>query len=387
MRAVHFGAGNIGRGFIGEVLAANGFAIDFVDVSDVLIDALRARGEYEIEVAGASRERVLVRGVSGINSKKDPRTAAAAIARADVVTTAIGPSVLPHIAELIAEGIRARRSAGVAAPLDVIACENMIGGSTFLGAEVARFLEGADAAFAAEFVGFPNAAVDRIVPQQRHDDPLFVLVEDFHEWVVDDGARRARHVTLRGVEYAADLRPFIERKLFTVNTGHASCAYCGFHLGFSFIKEAIEDARVRSLVEGALAETGNLLVAAWGFDRSAHEAYAQKVIGRFGNGAINDAVSRVARSPLRKLGRDERFIRPMRELRERGLPYGALVAVVARVLLYDAPDDDESARLRGLLREAPAADVVRSLTSLTDEALVEEIAREYAALRSDGGGV
>ena len=93
MRAVHFGAGNIGRGFIGEVLAANGFSIDFVDINDVLIDALCARGEYEIELAGVarSRSRVRVQGVSGINSKKDPQAVTEAIARADLITTAIGP--------------------------------------------------------------------------------------------------------------------------------------------------------------------------------------------------------------------------------------------------------------------------------------------------------
>ena len=51
MRAVHFGAGNIGRGFIGEVLAANGFEITFVDVNHTIIDALNERKEYEIDLS------------------------------------------------------------------------------------------------------------------------------------------------------------------------------------------------------------------------------------------------------------------------------------------------------------------------------------------------
>ena len=71
MRAVHFGAGNIGRGFIGETLADNGFGIDFVDVNETIIDELNKRGEYDIELAAPGKKRIHVSNVDGINNRYD----------------------------------------------------------------------------------------------------------------------------------------------------------------------------------------------------------------------------------------------------------------------------------------------------------------------------
>lgn len=142
MRAVHFGAGNIGRGFIGEVLAANGFEITFVDVNHTIIDALNERKEYEIELADESKEKITVKNVKGINNQTNPEKVIQEIAEADLVTTAIGPNILPFIAELIAKGIQEREKEGSTTSLDIIACENMIGGSAFLEKEVYKYLPG-----------------------------------------------------------------------------------------------------------------------------------------------------------------------------------------------------------------------------------------------------
>ena len=51
----------------------------------------------------------------------------------------------------------------------------MIGGSAFLFEEVKKHLSEEGLTFTETFIGFPNAAVDRIVPAQSHDDPLFVV--------------------------------------------------------------------------------------------------------------------------------------------------------------------------------------------------------------------
>ena len=139
-KAVHFGAGNIGRGFIGEILHKNDFEVIFVDVNETIIDALNDRGSYDIELAEDAATRLSINHVSGLNNAKQPQAVIEAIKNANIVTSAIGPNILPFIAELIAQGIQARQAANILAPLDFIACENMIGGSEFLKTKVDAFL-------------------------------------------------------------------------------------------------------------------------------------------------------------------------------------------------------------------------------------------------------
>lgn len=373
MKATHFGAGNIGRGFIGEILHQNGFSIDFVDINETIIDALKERNSYEIELAAAEKKHIKVEQVTGINNQKDPEAVIASVATSDIVTTAIGPNILPFIAELIAKGIQKRRLEGNDTPLDVIACENMIGGSQFLLNKVREFLNKEDLSYVDDFIGFPNAAVDRIVPMQQYDDPLFVSVEPFCEWLVDDTQSKAKQIRLDNVGYVSDLTPYIERKLFSVNTGHATTAYTGNYYRYTTIGEAIADDKVLNQLKAVLQETGDLLIAKWDFARSQHEQYIQKIIERFKNPYISDDVSRVARTPIRKLGYDERFIRPIREAKERGLAYQSLVNVVAMILQYDDPNDEESVRLQKMLKENSVADVIYEVTGLSDASIVDEI--------------
>jgi mannitol-1-phosphate 5-dehydrogenase len=48
MLAVHFGAGNIGRGFIGQMLFASGYEICFIDVNQHVIDDINSLKQYYI---------------------------------------------------------------------------------------------------------------------------------------------------------------------------------------------------------------------------------------------------------------------------------------------------------------------------------------------------
>jgi mannitol-1-phosphate 5-dehydrogenase len=339
MTAVHFGAGNIGRGFIGLLLHQAGHEVVFADVDAALVARIDAAHSYRVIEAGGDGVTE-VTGFRAIDSRSDPAALTAAIAAADIVTTAVGPNVLPFIAPSIAEGLRAR---GPGAPLVVMACENAVNATDRLRAAIE------EAGVPAGSAVYANTAVDRIVPIQ-HQEGLDVLVEPYYEWTIESGPFDGAPPAIPGAHFVPDLAPYIERKLFTVNTGHATTAYGGWRAGVTTIAAALALPAVRDRVESVLAETSLYLEAAHGLDAGDLAAYRATTIGRFLNPALDDEVVRVGRQPLRKLSRGERFVAPAAALAANGGRPVALLEAIGDALRFDAPDDPEAVQLQELLR-------------------------------------
>ena len=130
-RALHFGAGNIGRGFIGKIISEAGYEVIFADVNSQVIDQLNMDKEYEVEVVGGNSKTDIVKNVSGIMSN-DPEKVKEAGLSVSLITTAVGPNVLKIISGAFADIIKARKEKGLEEELNIIACENMVKATTFL---------------------------------------------------------------------------------------------------------------------------------------------------------------------------------------------------------------------------------------------------------------
>jgi mannitol-1-phosphate 5-dehydrogenase len=368
MKAVHFGAGNIGRGFVGQLLHESGYEVVFADVADALIDALDAADAYRVTEIGEGGRTSVVTDFRAINSRTDEARLVEEISTADVVTTAVGPRILPFVAPVIARGIERRIEVGQdvidGGRLAVFACENAINATSQLEADVRAALPEADADRLDAVAAFANTAIDRIVPAQAPDAGLDVVLEPFFEWVIDRTPFGGNPPEIVGVHWVDDLAPFIERKLFTVNTGHATAAYHGFARGIHSITDAITDPAIRPEVEAAIAETRSLLVAKFGLDPAEQAAYGVKILARLSNPDLPDTVERVGRGPLRKLSRNERFIGPAAQLAERGLPRDALLRGIADALRFDVPDDAESVELQRILAEEEPDGAVTVVTGI-----------------------
>jgi len=371
MKAVHFGAGNIGRGFVGLLLHEGGYELVFSDVSAELVDAINAADSYTVHEVGEGGTDKVVTGFRAINSQEDPQAVIDEVATADVVTTAVGPTVLRFIAPHIVAGLAMRDPA--LPPLTIMACENAINATDVLRDEIrAQAEEGWDA-LAAHAI-FANTAVDRIVPAQAPGEGVDVTVEPFFEWAIEAPPFGGELPSIPGAHFVEDLAPYIERKLFTVNTGHAATAYFGARAGVDTIAAALEDSVIVADVARALSETSALLVAKHGLDPDDLTDYRETILRRFANPALPDTVWRVGRQPLRKLSRHERFVGPAAEAAERGLAVDGLVAAMAAALEFDDPEDPQSVDLQRLLREQDAATFTASVTGLEpDHPLFERV--------------
>lgn len=379
--AVHFGAGNIGRGFIGKLLADADIQVTFADVNEPLVDQLSHQQQYQVKVVGSECQIETVTHVTAVNSASDD--VIERIIHTDLVTTAVGPTVLDIIAKTIAKGLEARFSAGNEHPLNIIACENMVRGSSHLKGEVFKYLSPASQAKAEQWVGFVDSAVDRIVPPAEavNDDPLEVTVESFSEWIVDEQQFKGEIPSINGMEKTDNLMAFVERKLFTLNTGHCITAYLGCLKGHHTIRQAINDPVIQAEVKQAMQESGEVLIRRYGFDRKLHHAYIEKILSRFANPYLVDEVDRVGRQPLRKLGANDRLIKPLLGTIEYGLENKTLLKGIAAALKYTNTSDPQSVELQNSLREQGIAQTLAHYSGLdADSVEVQKIEAIYHQL-------
>lgn len=385
-KAIQFGGGNIGRGFVGEFLHAADFEVVFVDVVDSVIEDLQNAPSYNVtEVSAEGESTKVITNYRAINSKTHESDVIQEIATADIVTCAVGPRVLKFIAPVIAKGIDARTSS---TPLAVMACENMIGATDSLHDFIKKETSSDRLPSLYDRARFSNSAIDRIVPNQPENHGINVRIEKFYEWVAEKAPfGEFGHPDIPAIHWVDNLQPYIERKLFTVNTGHATTAYYGYNRGKQMIAEALADPDIRRIVHEVLEETASLIVRKHDISEQEQKDYVDQIISRISNPYLEDGVERVARAPLRKLSRNERFIKPASELAENGQSYDKLMGSIEMALRFqDVPGDEESAELAHILQSQSAEEATARLTGLEKDhklfaAVLERVAKVQQELK------
>ena len=374
-KAIQFGAGNIGRGFIGAVLSEAGYHVVFADVNELVVNKINEDGKYTVAIMDTECTEQVITNISAVDSRSPEL--AKEIAQAQVVTTAVGLGILPRIAGALAAGIAERQAQGITDYLNVIACENGLRASSQLKEHVYSHHSDAQKAYADEYVAFPDCSVDRIVPPIKSENPIDVVVEKFYEWNVERASIKGE-LKMEGMNLADNLIAYIERKLFTLNTGHAITAYLGNLKGLKTIADSIADEEIYTIVKAAMQESGEGLVAKYGFDHDAHFAYIDKIIGRFRNPHLQDDVTRVGREPLRKLSANDRLIKPTMTAIEHGFATPNLVLGIGAALHYNNPEDPQSVQLQQAIAEVGVAKAFEQFSGVSaDSELAAQVLAAY----------
>ena len=367
-KAVQFGAGNIGRGFLGQLFFESSYEIVFVDVDAELVREINRRGSYPIRIVGDTPYDISVQGVRAVNAA-DTGAVVHEIAAADIAATAVGVKALRSVAEPIACGLETRFRRPDRPALDIIVCENMVNAAAFFKGEVGEKLSGANRDLFETKVGFVDASIGRMVPlmtpAQREEDRLLVLVEEYCELPVDKVAFKGPIPPIHNLKPYDNFQAYVERKLYIHNTGHAITAYLGHLRGHTFIWEAIGDSEVRHRVKAALDESKETLATRHGVNRTDLDDHIEDLLRRFANVALGDTIFRVARDPIRKLGKRDRLVGAARAALAAGIRPTHIAFGIAAAIYYDEPRDPEAVQLRELREKEGVEAVLATFSELS----------------------
>ena len=378
-RALVFGAGRVACGALGKVLVTSGFDTTFVARRAGVIGAIARAHGYTLEVAG---QRTIFIPAAGALDVSRPGPVIDAIAESDVVFTALGVDGLRAVAPLLARGLWLRSTRRKAAPLPIIACENLPGAGAYLSQVVLDATSPVAEVAVQEAGRFSSALTHCIISEVREERGLLVVVADqAADLVIDEVPLAGVAVSISGSSYTDRFAAAVMRKLFVLNCAHAAAAYHGHQAGCTYLHEAMALPDIAGRVRAVLSESAAALTAEFPADAAVIASDAAAAFRRISNAELRDPVRRVAKDPRRKLVACERLLGPARLAQRHGLAHHALVDAAVAALLYDEPSDPQARSMRGDI-EAWGLDHFLAMDCglLPQEALARAIARAWEAV-------
>ena len=291
--AIHFGAGNIGRGFIAPVLQENNYEVVFVDVNKELIEQINLLQGYKVRsISLNASSDIYVKNISGLLLDEE-EFLNKKLAQADLITTSVGPKFVKDIFNLVS-------STKTEKIQTFIAFENMYRASTSNSTESSL-----------SKLVLIDAVVDKIVPPQNITS-LDVIVEEYGSIILDNNVNTKPLNESKIVSYSNYEHEFY-KKLWLLNGLHLKLAYFGLSRNIKYIHEILNNQEGLDFAERAI---DSLSKAYSLFSNSTEDLkdFKQTILNRFSMPEIQDEVTRIARNPQIKFSKDERFERPLRLL-------------------------------------------------------------------------
>ena len=379
-QAIIFGAGNIGRGFIGQLFSESGYLVNFVDVDQALLAALNRRGRYTIRlVTNESSSDVSVGPVRGLFAD-DRETVAQAVAKAEIGATAVGAGVLKHVAPAVAAGIARRAAQGLTTPLNLIICENLKDAARLFRQMVKNELPPTYHPYLAEQIGLVDTVIARMVPplppELRTQAPSLIVVEPYQELPVDAAGFIGPPPDIVGMMPVAPFAFYTERKLYMHNAGHAVLGYLGYQRGYIYGYEALLDADIAAAIRGAMMESQQALEKKYSLASGTITPYLEDAFARFHNRALGDTVFRLGRDPIRKLAPNDRLVGAALNALEQGVQPVNLVRGIAAALRFDPPEDLIALQLQDQLQRTGLDAILQGICGLDPDSLLAKMVKQ-----------
>jgi mannitol-1-phosphate 5-dehydrogenase len=388
---VQYGAGNIGRGFIGALFSNAGYAVKFIDVNMEVIDALNERKEYPVRIVSKKgNTRQIIKNVSGIDGR-DRLLVSQTIAEADIMATAVGVNILPRIVNNIVEGLRLRWKNSNAKPLDIIICENLIDADKLLAKLITEQLNDTEKQLFDSKVGLVEASIGRMVPvmteEMKKQDNLLVCVEKYGMLPVDKAAFKGEIPEFPELFPFSPFEFFIRRKLYIHNMGHALTAYLGYIENCTYIWQAIQNPYIKVIVQRAMLESAKALSKHFNVPIEKILEQIDDLLLRFSNAELGDTVARVGRDLKRKLSAADRFAGAVKLCEAEGIEPIYISAGISAGLFFDTVDDEGTKYVKDMLTSSDIDNVLTNICEIDINQRSAAYIKSYYELLKSGNNL
>jgi mannitol-1-phosphate 5-dehydrogenase len=344
-KIVIFGAGKIGRSFIGQLFSLSGYEVVFVDINKNLISDLNVKKQYNVIIKDNTGEKVLiiknVRGVCLDDSDQVVRE----LADANIAAFSVGQQGLPETIPVISKALVLRREMFSDRPLDFIIAENMRNSDKYLEAELGRYLPPEYPLN--KLVGLVETSIGKMVPimsqKDLDEDPLQVFAEPYNTLIVSKKGFKNPIPELQNLDPKENIKAWVDRKLFIHNLGHATAAYLGFRKfpRAVYIYEVLDDPEIFKDTRNTMLQSADILMALYPgeFTCAQLEAHIDDLLHRFRNKALGDTIFRVGCDLYRKLSPEDRLVAPIKSAIDLNKRYDLIMNALANAVSFRAKDE------------------------------------------------
>jgi mannitol-1-phosphate 5-dehydrogenase len=260
-KIVIFGAGKIGRSFIGQLFSVGGYEVVFIDVYKPVIEELNIRGNYNVIIKCDKEEIINIKNVRGVFAG-DELKVVHEVATAGIVAVSVGLNGLKKIFPLLAKGLLERFKIDENYALDIIIAENMRDADTHFQHELAKLLP--ERYPLEKLVGLIETSIGKMVPIMQKkdilDDSLQIFAEPYNTLILNKKAFRNPIPDIKGLAPKENMKAWVDRKLFIHNLGHVAAAFLGYihEPHFNYIYEALAVPEVHTYVKDTMLQAAEI---------------------------------------------------------------------------------------------------------------------------------
>ena len=319
-----FGAGAIGRGYLAPLMYDNNFRnISFVDKDKNLVKSLRKKKFY---IAAITKNKsykyfkIPIKEIFHISDKID-------IKKYEIVFSCVGPKNCYKLSDFFKKA------------KTVISCEN-----DYTTVEnLKRKTNNKNIYF-----GIPDVIASNSPPNFLKKIDNFLTISEQGELILEKGnykiPLRIKQVNKKNLDM------HWRCKLFIHNAAHAITAYLGNLSKCKYIHDAMSLKKISKIVHRSINEIAEGVINAKYATKNFANYYKKKELKRFKNVLLFDAISRVARDPIRKLSKDNRIVLSLKIcLFNKRLPHN--IAIGTKAALYYQNFDDKESKFLTLYRK------------------------------------